>query len=260
MPRDQQRAQEIETAVGEALGRGEYDEASRLAAGHPDPRKHVAIMERIHKAREGGEVVLTFGGDPTTVAQFDTDLAGTPLDDEPGDFLRFELRARPALLSSFNPRAEKHGDEPRPAADLKFRLNLAADTLDAFDPILRRMFFCKAGTRGDLVDAVHDAPNLRSEKLAGPFKLRNRYAGYTLRVHFGSDDAHVVLADCALNKLEFDPAEGGTCIVTFRLQTHPDAQAAGRLSMLVGATVDITLEPPEGGGEIVGDDDGGTDE
>lgn len=186
------------------------------------------------------------------------DLAGTPLDSASDDDLRrFELDERPSLLASFNPRAEKNGDEPRPAGDLLFRTNLASEALDAFDPILRRMFFCKAGTRGDLADQAHDAPNLRSEKLAGPFKLRNRYAGYTLRVHFGSDDRHVVLNDCALNKLTFDPAEGGTCLVTFRLQAHPDAEAAGRLSMLVGSTVDISLEPPDDGGELTEQDEGG---
>ena len=42
----------------------------------------------------------------------------------------FELKKHPAKVSSFNPRAEKHGDENVPAGDIIFETRVHSSVLD----------------------------------------------------------------------------------------------------------------------------------
>lgn len=247
---------QITQAVEDALARGDCDEASRLAAGHPKPQEHVKLMERIHVVRSGAEK-----------AQADPGPAQPPGADADADLPRnsaglrmFALNRRAALLKSFNPRAEKHGQESMPAADLAFEANLSSEVLAAFHNELRGALFCKIGRRSDLVDEIHDAPDLRFERLGLPVKWTARYAGYTLRVHptviEDDPDRDIVLTDVDINNITFAPQQGGTVIVGWRAQFHPNESAAGRLAMLVQTRVDVTLIPPEDGGEIIDDGEG----
>jgi hypothetical protein len=232
----------VEKAVDEALTAGNVAEASRLAAGHPDPATHLSLMQRIN------EQMQTTAPAPLVPPAANADAP----------VRTFQLEKQPAQLVAFNIRKEFGDDEGTPAGDLKFKVNLPSTVLDDFDSTLRGMFFCKANSRvQDLADQSHEAPNLRAVKLKGPFKWGARYAGYTLALHYGvsSKKPHVLLKDCQMNKVELDPQEGGTVIVGFRVQFHPDEASAGKLAMLVNTQVDVSLTPPEGGGEIVSTDE-----
>lgn len=48
---------------------------------------------------------------------------------------------QPARLTTFNPRAEKHGPERKPAGDVKLSLVVDRNVLAAFDPVLPQLLF-----------------------------------------------------------------------------------------------------------------------
>jgi len=172
----------------------------------------------------------------------------------------FTLTSRPAQFASFNPRSEKHGDESVPAADLKLVCNVAADALDAFDRGLRPLLFHKANAvDDDLADQGSEAPNLRfGERLLPSLRWGAKLAGYRMQFHVGTTGDHdVEIEDCAVNKFEFSPKEGGTVVITFRVQCHPDEHQAGRLSMLIGQQVDVSLTPPATGGDVTNEGEEG---
>lgn len=243
-------AKQVEAAVDAAIDRKDYDAAARVAAGHPDPLKRGELDARIALLRAWPRPPGDAAPEPAQPPEV------APLTRGPR---MFELRSFPAKLSSFNPRAEIHGAETKPAADLKFECNVASTALDAFDPGLRGALYHKAdGVAHDLADEAHDAPDLRFPKLVAPLKWSAKFAGYELRIHLGIDErSHVVIGSCDLNAIQFSPQQGGTVVLGFRVQCHPGEHECGRLAMLVQTSVDISLTPPEDGGEVPDDDDGG---
>lgn len=56
----------------------------------------------------------------------------------------FSLTKHQTKIASFNPRAEKHGEENVTAGDIKVEATVHSSTLDLFDKKLRPMFFRKA--------------------------------------------------------------------------------------------------------------------
>lgn len=158
---------------------------------------------------------------------------------------QFALTNQSATLTSFNPRSEQHGDEPTPAADLKFAVAMESALLAMLDPQLRHTLYCKReGVDPDLVNQAHEAPNLRFPKLE-PLRWKHEIVGATLTVHHGLGGASDIVIDgCNVNKFSVDPQEGGTVIVGFRVQCKPSEAACGKLCLLIGEGVDITLEPP----------------
>ncbi len=247
MARKSEQAKAVEAAVADALLREDFDEAERVAGGHPDPSEHVRLL------REIGEIAGRRKGE---------DLAGPPPSVN-GASRMFEIRRKAAKIASFNPRAEKSGSENRPAADLKLSANLAATMLDALDPSLRAWLFCKSpGPGDDLADAAHEAPNLRQPRIAAQFDWVPRYAGYELRIHdLGLDESSdLVISGCEFNRIRLAPQEGGTVIVSWRLQFHPTEAQAGKLSTLIQETLDISLLAPEGAGEVDDSDEGSDEE
>lgn len=160
---------------------------------------------------------------------------------------QFELARTSALLTSFNPRAEKHGEDPQPAADLRFAMNLPSSDLAMLDPTLRSLLFCKdPDRRGDLADQGTEAPHLRFSKLKGPLDWEHDIVGAQLTVHYGTGGkSDIVIEGCNVNKFSIDPQEGGTVIFGFRVQCHPTEQQNGKLSYMIQTNVEVSLTPPE---------------
>jgi hypothetical protein len=161
----------------------------------------------------------------------------------------FELMRRDAKLLNFNARAEKHGTEPVTAGDLKLQINMAsADLLPMFSPELRSLLYCKRDdVEQDLADQVHDLPNLRLPKLVTPIKWKSEIVGATFTLYRGV--TNIELEGCVVKRFEINPMEGGTAILTFTVQGHPNEQQCGTLCSLIDHTIEISVEPPEGGGE-----------
>lgn len=152
-----------------------------------------------------------------------------------------------AKLSSFNPRAEKHGEENVPAGDLKFEVKVHSTVLDNFDRSYRPFLFRPADAAGDQPSLMQDddltslaKPNLK------PLRLDEEFPGYVLRIDTGlglSDP--VVLADAKLSGFVFEAIEGGSVSMIFSAAVHPDSDQAGELCSLIQDTVELSLEPPK---------------
>lgn len=159
----------------------------------------------------------------------------------------FELDHQSGIMVNFNPRAEKHGEDPKPAADLRFSLNMASANLAMLDPTLRSFLFHKSSeASNDLADQGSDAPDLRFPKLVGPLEWNLEMVGATLTIHHGiGGRSDLVLQGVDVNKFTLDPQQGGTVIVGFRVHGHPSEQQNGKLSYMISKDVEISLEPPE---------------
>lgn len=163
----------------------------------------------------------------------------------------FELTNQQAKLTSFNPRAEMHGEDPTPAADIKFETNVPAELLVLFDPTLRSFLYCKrdgieGGDLANQASRASEAPNLRYPKLGGPLKWDMDIVGATLTIHHGlGGKSDLIIPGCKVNAFTLAPQEGGTCIIGFRVQCKPDEKQSGKLCFMVAESVEITIEPPD---------------
>ena len=157
----------------------------------------------------------------------------------------FNLERATAKLSSLNVRAEVHGTDKTPAADLRFVLNSASGKLEEFAPGFRTLIFHKAGYSPNLADQGSELPDLRFPRLA-PLAWEGDIIGAEVVIHFGTGGkSDIVLPDCKVNKFGIDPQQGGTVIITFRCQAHPDGPQIAKLYGLIQRDVEVSLEGPD---------------
>jgi hypothetical protein len=153
--------------------------------------------------------------------------------------LRLELTNVPAFLANFNPRAEKNGEETRPAADLALQVNIAAsDVLPYFAPTLNHFLFDEKGTR-DLADGLP-----RRFTALPSIHWDDEMTGATFSLHHGVGKP-IVFEDAKVNKFVIEPVDGGSIKLSLRVQVHPDEKQAGKLSQLIQSDVEISLQPGE---------------
>jgi hypothetical protein len=158
----------------------------------------------------------------------------------------------PALLRSVNIRAEMHGNEPVPAADLYFVLTGSNDVLDQFDTGLKGIFYMPASGKSKTpelpgVEAVTSMPQLRSTSIEMPVPLSREYLGRNLVIDFGlGGKSNIELSACDVNNFKVSCQEGGTVETTFRVQASGlDEKTLGKISSLVKHEVKITLVASE---------------
>ncbi len=155
----------------------------------------------------------------------------------------FNLKRQSAKLTSLNPRAEIHGEDRVPAADLKFEITAGNDALSEFHPSLRSFLF-ERPAKPDLADDGQSLTDLRF-KLLGPLKLGAELAGYDLRVHWGvSGHDDIAMSECEVDNFRFDCQEGGSVAISFRVIAHPAERDMGRLCSLIQREVEISLTEP----------------
>jgi len=157
-------------------------------------------------------------------------------------------------LSNVNPRIEKHGPESVPAVDLNFIMDAPNDVLSYFDGgLLNALFTVRteaqsdAQTEIDGLAPVSHLPNLRFPKMS-PIKWDWQGAGYTLEIDYGlGGNRNMVLETCDVCKFVIDCKEGGTVELKFQVQVTAGLteQIIGKLSMLIGQEVGVTLLSPK---------------
>lgn len=159
----------------------------------------------------------------------------------------FQLTEHKAKLSNVNPRAEMHGDQPKPAFDLMIEAACPNTVLNAFHPELRAMLY-KVNENPDLADQVTEGDGvtaLRMPKL-GALKWDQEYAGYTVTVDYGmGGDSNIVLGDVKVDKFKFTAQEGGTVTVCCRMIAHPDEKVIGPLCNFIQRDIVLSITPPE---------------
>lgn len=161
--------------------------------------------------------------------------------------MRFELKEILHRLVNVNPRPEMHGQDKKPAADLKLSCMLPNTELAQLHPMLKGLLFEKASNQADLVsDADPEyAPTKRFPQLGSPLKWEGEMVGAVLTVHQGiSPRSDLVLDGCIINKFALEPLEGGSVAVTYQVQFHPEEKEIGKLCMLAGQDVKVSLTPP----------------
>lgn len=161
---------------------------------------------------------------------------------------KFELDEQACKFTHLNTTPELHGEKPEPAADLKFSLNMAsADVLPMFDATLRAFLFCRHGqVQHDLADESADIPDLKFPKLTLPLKWDLQFDAKELRVHFGTGGkSDIIFPNAKVSDFQISPQQGGTVIVSFKARVHPDEKQFGKIAMLMGSDVTISLEPAD---------------
>lgn len=159
----------------------------------------------------------------------------------------FNLENHEAKIASFNPRAEKHGDENVTAGDLKFEVTCSNSALDHFDKGLRKMLYRKPAA-GEQTDLPLGDDGLTARKLPrlAPLKWDEDSPGYKLQIATGlAVDEALKLDDVELSNFVIEALDGGSVSITFRASFHPDGRTSGKLCQLIQETVDITLMPPD---------------
>lgn len=159
----------------------------------------------------------------------------------------FELTNQQVRLANVNLRAELHGEDPKPAADLKIEAKLSNDALAQFHPTLKHFLYSKDEEQPDLVSAQDNerVTRLRMPKL-GPLKWDTELVGARVVVHHGvNGKGDIDLEGCNVNSFTLTAEEGGTVAISFRAQAHPDEKQIGKLSTLIGKDVEISVEPPD---------------
>lgn len=161
----------------------------------------------------------------------------------------FSLQNQSAKLSSVNPRAEIHGDEHVMAADIKFEIRVSNDVLSEFDPRLKASLYQKANAaQVELIDEPGHLPSLKFPMM-GPVSWSSEFVGYEAVIHYGiNGDADIHLSDCEVDKFTFEPQDGGTVIVRFRVIAHPKSEDLGRLCEMIQQEVSMSLVEPDGEG------------
>lgn len=174
--------------------------------------------------------------------------------------MSFHLANQKAKLAHLNTRAQNSGPDKVSVCDLKFAVNMTSEVLAMFAPTLRAHFYTKNGDGGDLANTTHEAPNLRYPKL-GPLTWSGEIIGAEVTVHYGTGGmSDIVLGSCKVNRFGIAPQEGGTCIVTFRVQAEPDEKQIGKLFGFIQRDVELSLTGPDWSEEADGGDGGGEDE
>lgn len=165
-----------------------------------------------------------------------------------------ELTDAICIIKSVNLRAEKHGPEEVPACDLKIETDQANDILAFFgSQLLDSLYWCADGPVSeqdelDGIEPVSAKPDLRNPNLAGPLAIDYEGAGYTLRIEWGIDaSTGISIYDAKVNAVTIDPHEGGSVTLRFRAQFGVDEKLAGRLGVMIGREVTLSLEPPAAG-------------
>lgn len=158
----------------------------------------------------------------------------------------FSLSEQRAKLSNVNIRAEIHGEETKIAVDLKIDVKMSNDVLSEFSPELKSSFYKKKDHgQADLIDEPGRLTALKFPQMS-PIKWDWQGVGYKTVINYGvsgKDDIGLDMTD--IDQFRFDPMDGGTVDMSFRIVAHPTPEEIGRLSELVQREITLTLEEPE---------------
>lgn len=153
------------------------------------------------------------------------------------------LERQTARLTSLNLRAEKHGDENVPAADIKFSFEAPNELLSEFDPALKSSFYRKPDAQdaqAEMLDTPGYLPKLRFPKIPG-IKWDAEMIGAQLTVHYGTGGKSDIVLEVDVDSFAFDFKDGGTVSTSFRAKAKPDDKQVAKLYGLIQCDCDISL-------------------
>lgn len=157
----------------------------------------------------------------------------------------FEITRATAILAHFNARSEIHGEDKKPAADLKLTMTGSNELLRLLDENLRTVLFAPkpAANADQLFEQDPPLTELRFPYL-GPLKWAREAVGRDVEIEWGIDDTSAIkLTSCTVDHFAVDAEAGGTVTLTFRVRCYPTAEDAGKLFELQQREVVITVAP-----------------
>ena len=150
-------------------------------------------------------------------------------------------------VRNLNPRSELHGDEYKLAVDISVEAKVSNDVLSEFHPTLKSFLFEKDENPEQNELALGDDNRLTKRRfpLVPVIKYGWEGEGYELFVEHGvSRNSGVLMIDCKVDHFVFEPQEGGTVVIRFRVIAHPREDDIGKLASLIQQEVGIELDPP----------------
>ena len=150
--------------------------------------------------------------------------------------LELELDNAKATLEDYDPKVGKVGGVRERSALLKVSIDVTADILAHFEATLKdRLFVLDEDLAGGVLrvrDSGEVYPMARSEEM---FRA-------TVKIDYGlGKPMHFPEAD--LDEFRISPMDGGGVILFARIKVKPDEGQAGRLYMLHGEPITLTVEP-----------------
>lgn len=165
-------------------------------------------------------------------------------------------------LATFTKREETHGDEKVGAVSVTLELTGANTLLDEIDPQIRQALYKAVDDQDQLPGVEPSTPVLRCNSFE-KHALTTAHEGWTLAVDENIDESNPMkFGGCKVDRLVVEAKQGGSIVLRFRIGTSDiDAERLGKLGMLHGHSMWITLMPPEpkpdaidGTGEDFGND------
>lgn len=151
-----------------------------------------------------------------------------------------------ALLKTFSPRVEKHGEDEVSAASLGLRIIGANTLLDLLQPGLRTMLYTAPEGQESLPGVEPSTPLLRAKGVES-VKLAACFEGWTLKIDHGIDERDpFVIGGSKVDKFVVVPKEGGTVEIDLRVGSSDiDESEAGWLYGRQRQDISITLHAPK---------------
>ena len=151
-----------------------------------------------------------------------------------------------ALLKTFTPRTEKHGDDEVSAASLGLKIVGPNTLLDIVQPGVRDMLYKAAESQDQLPGVDPHTPLLRAKGVE-TVKLAACFEGWTLEIDHGLDGGDpFVIGGSRVDKFVVTPHEGGSVEIDFRVGSIDiDETEAGWLYGHQKHDITITLHAPE---------------
>jgi hypothetical protein len=153
--------------------------------------------------------------------------------------LRLELDNATATLEAVNLRTEKFGPDKVPAAELKVSVAQDADVLANFSPTLKEFLFHTEGTL-DLAGGFA----LRDPHLGYPLSRDEEMANATVRIGYGPGTP-MEFTDCRVNSFKLTPLDGGSVIISARVQCKPSPEQVAKLYTLQETGIELSVIPAE---------------
>lgn len=156
-------------------------------------------------------------------------------------YLQFAVENQQAKLTKCDPRPATKGDREQVNTYLHLQMTMYNGVLSYFHSQLRAALFDKAETKD--LDAEH-RPNSKFPQM-GRIKWDWECGGYGLQVHVGGSGHSDIRADVEmLDNFDFQALEGGSVTIRCRAKTSVGDSERGRLTGMVGKTIEISLLPP----------------
>lgn len=152
--------------------------------------------------------------------------------------LRLTIDRRQAQLTSLNCRAESIGPkEKRLAIDIGLSLSFEGGILDEFSPHLHEALFDRQ-TQDLAGGCVRRFPE------AAPIEWQGEMTGAKVAFDIGISKP-IEFADARINKFTLSPMDGGTVILSLRVQCHPSEDQVGPLAGHLQQGITFSLTPME---------------